>query len=272
MPVCHVTLHVFKTLLKHSITEKTARVVLFRLIQLFVHCRRLLEQPGSGAASRNDFPSPTQFSNNERDYKHTEDSSVGRRKCMQENKQSERETELLGKEPVDRKEVKSDLMDRIERSSFTQQEISDVTKRKNKEDRERTAGNGAAIVTRPRNKDADETELATSPESRLRKFGDVREAEKSLKASLQFSVAKRRDSSGERDSGVSEGSCSEGRQNLATSLVPREDDSLLHGSSELMLVLLPQTMDRHSARGNVNVILVMRWWCMGGVWANGLRG
>jgi hypothetical protein len=179
---------------------------------------------------------------------------VARRKFIQENKECERKTEFAGKEPEDRTELKSELMQRIERNFFKQQEMSDVTRR-NKENHERTAGSHSAIASRQRRKDVDEADLQSAAESPLRTSSVLpeQEAEKSVKASLQFAVTRRRDSLAERDSGVSEGSCSDGRQNVAAALLPREDDSLLHGSSELMLVLLPQTRNTHSDTGNTRV-------------------
>jgi hypothetical protein len=174
-----------------------------------------------------------------------EDSSVGRQQCIEGNGGGERKYEHPGRQIANSKELGGELKERME-SSVTQQETSDVTRRKNKEHHERTAGN----VRRKIHKNVDETDLQNVPEAPLPTWRGSSEAEKGLKASLQFSVAKRRDSSGEGDSGVSEGSFSDGKQNLATSLVPREDDSLLHGSSELMLVLLPQTRDTHSDRGS----------------------
>jgi len=170
---------------------------------------------------------------------------VGRHKYIEENEKGEKKPDLSGQQSAYSKELKRELKERIGRS-VTQKEMSDVTRKKNKENHERTAGN----ARRQTHKNVDETDLQNVPEAPSRTCRRSPEAEKGLKASLQFSVAKRRDSSGERDSGVSEGSFSDGKQNLATSLVPREDDSLLHGSSELMLVLLPQTRDTHIDRGN----------------------
>jgi hypothetical protein len=170
---------------------------------------------------------------------------VGRRQHIEENEGGERKYEHPGKHSAYSKELRGELMERTE-DSVTRQETSDVTRRINKENHERTAGN----VRRQMHKNVDETDLQNVPEAPLHTWRGSPEAEKGLRASLQFSVAKRRDSSGEGDSGVSEGSFSDGKQNLTTSLVPREDDSLLHGSSELMLVLLPQTRDTHSDRGN----------------------
>jgi len=173
---------------------------------------------------------------------------VGRRKYIEENVVSEKKPQSSGQQSAYSKE----LMERIE-CSVTQREMSDFTRNKNKENHEMTAGN----VRRQTHKNVDETDLQNVPEAPLRASRGSPEAEKGFKASLQFSVAKRRDSSGERDSGVSEGSFSDGKQNLATSLVPREDDSLLHGSSELMLVLLPQTRDTRIGRGSSVVVVVV---------------
>jgi len=174
---------------------------------------------------------------------------VDRRKYIEENEEGEKKRGLYGQQSAYIKEAKREL----ERTgcSVTQQEVSDVTRKKNKENHERTAGN----VRRQTRKNVDETDVQNVPETALRTGGGSPETEKGLKVSLQFSVAKRRDSSGEGDSGVSEGSFSDGKQNLATSLVPREDDSLLHGSSELMLVLLPQTRDTHDDRGSSGVVV-----------------
>jgi hypothetical protein len=173
-----------------------------------------------------------------------EDSSLRRRQCLEEQEEGERKYEHPGKEAANSKQLGGNLVERTERSA-AQQETSDVTGRKNKENHERTAGS----VRGQRHKHVDEAELHNVPEAPPQTWGGSPEAGKDLKASLQFSAAKRRDSSGEGDSGMSEGSFSDGKQNLATSLVPREDDSLLYGSSELMLVLLPQTGDSHSDRG-----------------------
>lgn len=173
---------------------------------------------------------------------------MGRRKYIEENEEGEKKRGLYGQQSAYMKEVKRDL-ERIG-CSVTQQEMPDVTRNKNKENHERIAGN----VRRQTHKNMDETDLQNVPETPLRTYSGSPEAEKGFKASLQFSVTKRRDSSGERDSGVSEGSISDVKQNLATSLVPREDDSLLHGSSELMLVLLPQTRDTHIDRGSSGVV------------------
>ena len=96
----------------------------------------------------------------------------------------------------------------------------------------------------------DTSDIESSPKLPARQPKSTREPEKGMKASLQFSVSKRRDSSGERDSGVSEGSFTTGsKQSFTSHLQPREDDSLLHGSSELMLVLLPQTREQQSEKG-----------------------
>lgn len=178
---------------------------------------------------------------------------MGRRKYIEENEAGEKKPELSGQESAYSKELKRELMERVG-CSVTQQEMSDVTRWKNKENHERTAGN----VRRQTHKNIDQTDLQNVPEAPLRTGRGSSEAEKGFKASLQFSVAKRRDSSGERDSGLSEGSFSDGKQNLATSLVPREDDSLLHGSSELMLVLLPETRDTHIDRGSSGIVVVLR--------------
>jgi hypothetical protein len=217
-------------------------------ISLCFACR-LLEQAVRGSASQNDILSPDQSAKNTSEHKTAEDSSVGRRKYIEENEEGEKKPEHSGQQSAYSKESKRELMERIG-SSVTQQEMSDVTRRKNKENHERTAGN----VRRQTHKNVDETDLQNVPEAPLQTSRGSPEAEKGFRASLQFSVAKRRDSSGERDSGVSEGSFSDGKQNLATSLVPREDDSLLHGSSELMLVLLPQTRDTHIDRGSSGVV------------------
>lgn len=206
---------------------------------------RLLEQTVRGSANRTDIISPDQLAENKSEHKIAEDSSVGRRRYIQENEEGERISKLPGIELAYSKE----LMERTD-GSFTQREMSDVTRRKNDENHEKTAGNRPALVRRQRHKNLEETDLENAPDSPLQTCTSLPEAEKGFKASLQFSVAKRRDSSGERDSGVSEGSVGDGKQNLATPLVPREDDSLLHGSSELMLVLLPQTRDAHSERGS----------------------
>jgi hypothetical protein len=173
-----------------------------------------------------------------------EDSSLGRRQYIEQEQEGERKYEHSGKQTANTKELGGKLVERTERSA-TQQETSDVTRRKIIESHERNARN----ARRQRPKDVEEAELQNVPEAPPHTWRGSPEAEKGLKASLQFSVAKRRDSSGEGDSGVSEDSFSDGKQNLATSLVPREDDSLLYGSSELMLVLLPQTGDSHSDRG-----------------------
>jgi hypothetical protein len=213
----------------------------------------LLEQAVRGSASRTDILSPDQSSENTSEHKTAEDSSVGRRKYIEENEAGEKKPELSGQESAYSKELKRELMERVG-CSVTQQEMSDVTRWKNKENHERTAGN----VRRQTHKNIDQTDLQNVPEAPLRTGRGSSEAEKGFKASLQFSVAKRRDSSGERDSGLSEGSFSDGKQNLATSLVPREDDSLLHGSSELMLVLLPETRDTHIDRGSSGIVVVLR--------------
>ena len=218
-------------------------------ISLCIACR-LLEQAVRGSASRTDILSPDQLAENTSEPKTAENSSVGRRKYIEENEEGENRPGLSGQQSAYTKELKMELMERIG-CSVTQKEMSDVTRKKNKENHERTAGN----VRRQTHKNVDETDLQNVPEAPLRTYRGSPEAEKSFKASLQFSVAKRRDSSGERDSGVSEGSFSDGKQNLATSLVPREDDSLLHGSSELMLVLLPQTRDTHIGRGSSDVVV-----------------
>lgn len=210
----------------------------------------MLEQAVRGSASRTDILSPDQSAENTSENKTAEDFSVGRGKCVEENEEGEKKPDLSGQQSAYSKELKRELMERVG-CSVTQQEMSDVTRRKNKENHERTAGN----VRRQTHKNVDESDLQNVPETPLRTCRGSPEAEKGFKASLQFSVAKRRDSSGERDSGVSEGSFSDGKQNFATSLVPREDDSLLHGSSELMLVLLPQTRDTHIDRGSSDVVV-----------------
>jgi len=203
----------------------------------------LLEQAVRGSASLTDILSSDQSAENTSEHKTAEDSSVGRRKYIEENEEGEKERGLYGQQSAYIKEVKREL----KRIGRTQPEMSDVRRQKNEETHERIAG----IVRRQAHKNVDETGLQNVPET----CSGSPEAEKGFKASLQFSVAKRRDSSGERDSGVSEGSFSDGKQNLATSLVPREDDSLLHGSSELMLVLLPQTRDTHNDRGSSGVVV-----------------
>lgn len=215
---------------------------------LCIACR-LLEQAVRGSASRTDILSADQSAENTSERKTAEDSSAGRRKYVEENEEREKRPELSGQPSAYSKEVKREL-ERIG-CSVTRQQMSDVTTKKNKENHERTAEN----VRRQTHKNVDETDLQNVPETPLRTSSGSPEAENGFKASLQFSVAKRRDSSGERDSGVSEGSFSDGKQNLATSLVPREDDSLLHGSSELMLVLLPQTRDTHTDRGSSGVLV-----------------
>jgi hypothetical protein len=208
----------------------------------------LLEQAVRGSASRTDILSPDQSAENTSEHKTAEDSSVGRRKYVEGNEKGERKTELSGQRSAYSKE----LMERIG-YSVTQRELSDVTRRKNNGNHERTAGNGR----RQTYKNVEKTDLQNVPEVPLPICRVSPEAEKGFKASLQFSVAKRRDSSGEHDSGVSEGSFSDGKQNLATSLVPREEDSLLHGSSELMLVLLPQTRDTRIDRGSSDTAVVV---------------
>jgi hypothetical protein len=177
---------------------------------------------------------------------------VGKGKETQEinrSKENEEKTVVAGKEIVDRKKLKSELTERIdERRSVIQHEKSDVTKNKNKENYEKSSVL-PEIVRRQRKTSRDELELENISASPPRSWEAAPESEKGLKASLQFSVAKRRESSGEHDSGVSEGSFNEGKQNFTSPLLPREDDSLLHGSSELMLVLLPETRDMHSEKG-----------------------
>lgn len=241
----HTMLDVFQVLVRRLIAGQTACFMFYCLLYMCscIACR-LLEQAVRGSANRNDIISPNQLTENKSENKIAEDLSVGRRKYIQENEEGERKYELPGKKLAYSKELK-----RTDRS-FAQQEMSEVTRRKNEENHERTEGNRPSLVRRQRHKNVDETDPENTPESPLQTCTSLPQAEKGFKASLQFSVAKRRDSSGERDSGLSEGSVGDGKQNLAASLVPREDDSLLHGSSELMLVLLPQTRDTHSDRGS----------------------
>jgi hypothetical protein len=189
---------------------------------------------------------------NTSEHKTAEDSSVGRRKYIDGNEEGERKAELSGQQSAYSEELKREVMERIG-YSVTQRELSDITRRKHIENHERTAGNGR----RQMHKNVEETDLQNVPEAPLPICRVSPEAEKGFRASLQFSVAKRRDSSGEHDSGVSEGSFSDGKQSLATSLVPREEDSLLHGSSELMLVLLPQTRDTRIDRGSSDAAIVV---------------
>jgi hypothetical protein len=170
--------------------------------------------------------------------------------AINKSKENEGKTVVSDEETVDRKKLKSDLIERIEeRRSVIQHEISDVTKMKNKENYEKP-NEISESGRRQRNTSRDELESENISAPSPRSWEVAPEPEKGLRASLQFSVAKRRESSGEHDSGVSEGSFSEGKQNFTSPLLPREDDSLLHGSSELMLVLLPETRDMRSEKGS----------------------
>jgi hypothetical protein len=218
-----------------------------------------LEPPVRGIGSRTDIPLPDQPDDRKREHKRSKDSLVGKDKETQEiNKCKENvgKTVVSDKEAVDRKKLKSELIERMEeRRSVTQHEISDVTKRKNKENYEKPS-EIPETVRRQRKTSGDELELENVSAPPPRSWEAAPESEKGLKASLQFSVAKRRENSGEHDSGVSEGSFSEGKQNFTSPLLPREDDSLLHGSSELMLVLLPETRDMRSEKGIIIIIII----------------
>jgi hypothetical protein len=178
---------------------------------------------------------------------------VGKEKETQPINKSEKDegkTIVSRKDTVDKKELKRQITERIEeRRSWFQHEMPDVAIKKNKVNNEKSS-EIPETVRRQRRTSRDETEMENVSASPPRSWEVASEFEKGLKASLQFSVAKRRESSGEHDSGVSEGSFSESKQNFTSPLLPREDDSLLHGSSELMLVLLPETRDMHSEKGS----------------------
>jgi hypothetical protein len=214
-----------------------------------------LEPPVRGTGSRNDIPLPDKPDDRKREQKRSKDSLVGKEKETQKvnvSKEDEGKTIVSGKDTVDKKKLRSELIERVEeRRSLFQHEMSDVTKRKNKENYEKSS-EILGTMRRQRKTSRDELEMENISTSPSRSWEAAPECEKGLKASLQFSVAKRRESSGEHDSGVSEGSFSESKQNFTSPLLPREDDSLLHGSSELMLVLLPETRDMHSEKGCSN--------------------
>jgi hypothetical protein len=199
-----------------------------------------LEPQVRGTGSRAVTPLPDQPADNKREHKPRKGFIVGKDKEAEEIKES--------KESVDKDRLKSELMERLEERRVTQHEMPDTTKRRNKENYEKSS-EIEEDVKRQRGKNLSEMEAEDVAASLSRLWKATSESEKSLKASLQFSVAKRRGSSGERDSGVSVGSCSEGKQSFMSPLHPREDDSLLHGSSELMLVLLPETNDTHTETG-----------------------
>lgn len=177
---------------------------------------------------------------------------MGKDKETQEinkSKENEGKAVVADKETAERRKLRSELIEKLEeRRSVIQHEMSDITKRKNNENYEKPS-EIPETVRRQTETSRDELELDNISASPLRLWEAAPESEKGLKASLQFSVSKRRESSGEHDSGVSEGSFSEGKQNFTSPLLPREDDSLLHGSSELMLVLLPETRDIRSEKG-----------------------
>jgi hypothetical protein len=219
-----------------------------------------LERPVRGTGSQSDIPLPDRPVDKKREPKHSKDSLTEKDKAIEKikkKKESDRKTVLPGKENVDRKKLKSELMERIEgRRSVIQHEISDVTARNKKENYEKRSAENPEdlpeIVNRQQKPSTGELEVDSVPASLSWKTAT--ESEKSLKASLQFSFTKRRGSSGERDSGVSDGSFSEGKQSFASPLLLCEDDSLLHGSSELMLVLLPETGNIQREKGNNNSV------------------
>jgi hypothetical protein len=240
---------------------------------------RLLERPVRGTRSQTDIPLPEQLVDKKKEPRRSNDSLVGKDKEIGQSKnESDSNTLLPGKRSIDRKKLKSDLERLEERHSLIQHEMPNIFSRNNKENGGKKSSelpeDLPESVKKQRKPSTGELEAESVTVSSSWKT--VPESEKSLKASLQFSLAKRRGSSGERDSGVSEGSVSEGKQSFTSPLHPREDDSLLHGSSELMLVLLPETRNMQSERGN-NIInsfhflslcqqqTFSTWWCLWGV-------
>jgi hypothetical protein len=214
-----------------------------------------LERPARGTGSQSDIPPSDLLVDKKTESKHSKDSLTGKEKETEEikkEKESDRKTVLTGIENVDTKKLKSELMERLEeKRSVIQREISDVKTRNNKGNYEKRSAEFPEdlpeIIKRQRKPITGELDVAVPASLSWR---TSTESEKSLKASLQFSLCKRRGSSGERDSGVSDGSFSDGKQSFTSPLLLHEDDSLLHGSSELMLVLLPETRNMRSEKGN----------------------
>ncbi|XP_069686559.1 muscle M-line assembly protein unc-89 [Periplaneta americana] len=174
--------------------------------------RGLLERPAGGTGSRSDIPLPDQPTATKREHRRSKDSLVGRETPeVKRRKEVESKEQTPDKESEDRKKLKSELLEKLEskRRTLEREATPEMAKRQ---------------------------KVSEAPQKPPRT-----DIEKSVKGTLQFSVTKRRGSSGERDSGVSEESYTESKQSFTSPLMPREDDSLLHGSSELMLVLLPHT-------------------------------
>lgn len=207
---------------------------------------RLLERPVRAIGSQTDIPLPDRQVDKKNEPCHSKDS-----KDSSMGKHSETK-EIKKKKECDRKKLKSELMEKLQdRHSVIQHEVPDVATRHNKENYEKRSTElpeDLPEIKRQRKPSTGELEVEGFPASLSWKTPT--ESEKSLKASLQFSLAKRRGSSGEHDSGVSEGSFSEGKQSFMSPPLLREDDSLLHGSSELMLVLLPEARSMQREKGN----------------------
>ncbi|KAJ9581697.1 hypothetical protein L9F63_023124, partial [Diploptera punctata] len=217
--------------------------------------RGLLERPVRGTRSQSDIPVPIQEKLPEKKSGRSKDSLMTAREVLDlKRKEIESKRRSQEKEEVKMKKMKSDELRRNEelrkieeRRAETLLGKMEVPKRKTKETEKRSVEflpeDTPEIVKRKKKLNSEKLEIEDSPKL------PSRESDKGMKASLQFSVSKRRDSSGERDSGVSEGSFTTGsKQSFTSHLVPREDDSLLHGSSELMLVLLPQTREQQSEK------------------------
>ncbi|PSN33374.1 hypothetical protein C0J52_23697 [Blattella germanica] len=200
-----------------------------------------------GSRSQSDIPMPDQLAETKRGR--SKDSLMARDQEIRRRKEEELKRMLPEKDLKVKKMKSEEFRKKDDRRSTTPLERSE-TPRREKRSVEFLPQDGPEIVKRKKKPSSERLDIESVKKAREHKNAPPAvKSEKGMKASLQFSVAKRRESSGERDSGVSEGSFTTGsKQSFTSPLHPREDDSLLHGSSELMLVLLPQSEEQQGGK------------------------